>query len=294
MIKVEPILDILETGLWTGKLAKEKPLSILLIASVGDGKSEALRKAYTPPNIRTEWAKGKDGGVTGEKIQIVTQVGTVLYTTDTTPYILHNKYGDILKSGQVKHIVIPDFLSILTKGKDAMPDTIRFYNALIEEGICRIESKKSDFVVTVPVQIGLITAVSSQDYVDRSQQQKWGNFGFISRILPVSYRYTEESKVQIRRSAYLREYHNEQPFELNFPAEQVYVELPPKYLHKVDRLANDLKDTTDDAGARRMKQLTTFVMGYTLKKGRDIVSDEDIEALLYYAKFFNAKCTVEL
>jgi hypothetical protein len=54
MIKVKPILDIVETALWTGALANEKPLSILLIASVGNGKSEILRKSYRPPKIIIE------------------------------------------------------------------------------------------------------------------------------------------------------------------------------------------------------------------------------------------------
>jgi len=293
MIDVELILGILETALWTAALKDEKPLSLMLIASVGDGKSEMLRKAYKPPKIKAEWkeTKGKDGKTTNRKLQQqVEHIGSVLYTTDTTPYTLYHKWGELLKSGQIKHIVIPDFLSVLTKGKDAMPDTVRFYNSLIEEGILRIESRYSDFITEVPVQIGLITAVSLQDYKERSRTQKWGALGFLSRVLPVSFKYSEDTKKRILHSTFLKEYHNEGKFALAFPDTPVSVELPSVYEEQVLKLANVLKDPSDKTGARRLKQLMAFVMADALKHGRDIVRDEDLERLWQYSRFFNPQC----
>lgn len=292
MIKIEPILEIIETILWTGKLQNEKPLSGMLIAKVGFGKSEALRKAYTPPKIKTEWKDkvGKDGKPAKERVQEVTHIGTVLYTGDTTPYTLYHKWGELLKSGQIKHIVIPDFLSILTKSKDAMPDTVRFYNGLIEEGICRIESRYSDFITEIPVKIGLVTAVSAQDFEARSKTQNWGALGFLSRVLPVSFGYSNETKEAIRRSTFLREYHNEVNFTLQFPESDIYVEIPLKYEETVTKLATETADATDELGARREKQLMTFVMADALKHGRETVNSEDIDRLLAYSKFFNTEC----
>lgn len=296
MIKVEPILDIIETILWTSMIKDEKPASAILIAGVGFGKSAILEKSYKAPKVKEEWRdiKGKDGAITKAKTQTVTQIGTVLYTTDSTPYTLYHKYGDLLKSGKIKHIVIPDFLSILTKNKEAMPDTIRFYNSLIEEGIFRIESRYSDFVTEVPVQVGLITAVSSQDYDIRRKTQNWGAMGFLSRVLPVSYSYTNNTKGKILHSTFLREYHSEVNFVLKFPDKQISVDLPLKFEKPITKLANNIKDATDEVGARRQKQLMTFLMGTALKQGRDIVNAEDVEILMKYSKFFNSDCTAEL
>lgn len=296
MIKVEPILDIVETTLWTGSLKGEKPLSAILISGVGSGKTAILGKSYKAPKVVEEVRekKGKNGNVRKERVQTVTQIGTVLYTTDSTPYTIYHKYGDLLRSNKVRHIVIPDFLSILTKNKEAMPDTIRFYNSLIEEGICRIESRYSDFITEVPVQIGLITAVSAQDYEVRHKTQNWGAMGFLSRVLPVSYRYTNSTKQEIMHSTFLREYQNEINFELNFPDELIYVGLPLKYEKPITDLANSIKDPTDEVGARRQKQLMAFVMGDALKHGRTVVNDTDVDRLLGYARFFNADCITEL
>lgn len=296
MINVEPILDIIETTLWTGALAKEKPLSAILIAGVGEGKTEMLMKAYKAPHIAEEYSDVKDhsGKVVRQKTQVVTQIGTVLVTGDVTPYTLYHKYGDLLKSNQIKHIVIPDFLSILTKNKEAMPDTIRFYNALIEEGICRIESKYADFVTEIPVQIGLLTAISAQDYEVRSKAQNWGALGFLSRVLPVSFHYSNGTKEQIRRATFLREYHNEVKFGLNLPKNQVYIEIPREYEKTITTLAYELKDPTDAVGARREKQLMTFVMACALKDGRQVVNKSDMDKLISYSQFFNTDCKAEL
>lgn len=296
MINVTPILDIIETTLWTGALAQEKPLSALLIAGVGEGKTEMLMKAYKAPNIKEEYhnVKSKSGKVEKQKTSIVTQIGSVLVTGDITPFTLYHKYGDLLKSNQIKHIVIPDFLSILTKNKEAMPDTVRFYNALIEEGICRIESKYADFVTEMPVKIGLLTAISAQDYEVRSKSQNWGALGFLSRVLPVSFHYSNGTKEEIRRATFLREYHNEVKFELNLPKNPVYVEIPDRYLEPIVKMATELKDPTDAVGARREKQLMTFLMAYALKSGRDIVSQEDINRLIEYSQYFNTDCKAEL
>jgi len=296
MVRVGAILDIIETALWTGYIAKEKPLSVMLISSVGSGKSEILRKSYKPPEITVAWGETKDeeGNPKKERKQSVKHIGSVLYTTDSTPYVLYHRYGELLKSGQIKHIVIPDFLSILTKSKDAMPDTIRFYNSLIEEGICRIESKYSDFITEIPLQIGLMTAVSFQDYAARSKSQNWGALGFLSRVLPVSYRYSNNTKEAILKSTFLREYHNEINFELRFPDVPIQVDLPDKYREEVTELAKEIKDPSDDSGARRCKQVMTFVMALSLKDGRDVTTQEDVDKLMELSRFFNAGCETEL
>lgn len=296
MINVEPVLDIIETTLWTGALAKEKPLSVILIAGVGEGKTEMLMKAYKAPKITSKFADVRDstGKIVRQKVETVTQIGSVLVTGDVTPYTLYHKYGDLLKSNQIKHIVIPDFLSILTKNKEAMPDTVRFYNALIEEGICRIESKYADFVTEMPVQIGLLTAISAQDYEVRSKSQNWGALGFLSRVLPVSFHYSDGTKDKIRRATFLREYHNEVKFELNLPKPPVYVEIPIEFQELVVRMANELKDPTDAVGARREKQLMTFIMACALKDSREIVNQGDIDKLIAYSQFFNTECKAEL
>jgi hypothetical protein len=292
MIKLEPVLDIVESTVWTGVIDGEKPLSVMLIASVGSGKSEILRKTYKPPKITEVWKDktDRDGNKRKEKEVNVHHIGSVLYTTDTTPYTLYHRYGDLLKSGQIKHIVIPDFLTILTKSIDVMPATVGFYNSLIEEGICRIESKHSDFITDIPVRIGLITAVSHQDYTERSRKQNWGAMGFLSRVLPVSFRYSDNTKNEILTSIFLRQYRDEKDFDLKLPSSPIAVEMPTQFLDSVKAFSFVLRDQSDEVGARRLKQIMSLMMGNALKNGRDIVTQEDVDKILGYEKFFSNEC----
>lgn len=297
MIAVDKILDIVKTTIYSGSLKNEKPLSVILIASVGGGKSEILRKTYTPPKVTPFMVEVDDKKNKGKKYSEernhVEQIGSVFYTTDSTPYTLYSRYSKLLRSGQIKHIVIPDLLSILTKSKDVMPDTIRFYNCLIEEGIYRIESKNSNFVVETPVQIGLISAVSQQDFAVRSQTQAWGALGFLSRVLPVSWSYLPSTGTQILDSIFRHEYHHEEPFNLTLPGPTL-VTIDEKYMPDIEAMALELKDDSDDLGARRMKQLMTFLMSTALMNKRDYVTDYDFDKLIEYKIFFNDKCTALL
>lgn len=296
MIKLDSVLDIVESAIWTGVIADEKPLSIMLIASVGSGKSEVLRKTYKPPKIVEVWTENtdKDGGKHKEVRIEVSHIGSVLYTTDTTPYTLYHRYGELLKSGQIKHIVIPDFLTILTKSIDVMPATVGFYNSLIEEGICRIESKHSDFITDIPVKIGLITAVSYQDYVERSRKQNWGAMGFLSRVLPVSFRYSNDTKGEILASTFLRQYRDERDFDLKLPTTPIAVRIPEEYKESVIKFSYSLRDISDEVGARRLRQIMSLMMGNALKNGRDVVTQEDVDKIQSYEKFFSNECNAIL
>jgi hypothetical protein len=110
----------------------------------------------------------------------------------------------------------------------------------------------------------------------------------------VSFHYSNGTKEEIRRATFLRAYHNEVKFELNLPHPPVYVEIPNEFEEIVITLANELKDPTDAVGARREKQLMTFVMACALKDGREIVNQGDMDKLVTYSQFFNTECIAEL
>ena len=110
MIGVDEILDILKITVYSGALKSEKPLSTSLISSVGGGKTTMAKKAASATTVRKATV-GK--GKTQRVVDVRKIDGSVLYTTTCTPYALYTRYGQELKSGQIKHIIVPDFLSIL-------------------------------------------------------------------------------------------------------------------------------------------------------------------------------------
>jgi hypothetical protein len=288
MIGVDDILDILQITVWSGGLKDERPLSVMLVASVGGGKTTMIKKTHKKGGIdRIKVAGDKKGEE--EIVEVRRIAGSVLYVTNTSPHILCNRYGKLLKSGQIKHIAIPDFLNILNLPKYAVGSVISFYNSLIEEGILGIESRSTTFISEIPVTIGLITSIAKQDL--NLKKDSLAAMGFLSRALPVSWRYSEETAVKIRQSIKLKEYIQDiKNFNITLPP-PTEVRMASELADSIEKVAIRTKDSNDELGARRLKQLQVFCMASALRDSRTEVNKDDVLKLWAYEKYFNLGCT---
>lgn len=291
MIGVDEILDALQITVHTGAVKREKPLSVALMASIGSGKTSMVKKTASKTEIVTQTLPAK-GNEKPKLVQVRKINGSVLYATSCTPYALHTRYGEELKKGHIKHIVIPDFLSIWNLPKYQMMGVIFFYNSLVEEGIMSIESRDSRFLCEIPVTCGLITTIAKGDFAKR--QGDVAATGFLSRLLPFSFRYKDSTSKQIREAAKLREYLIDSTnFGIKLPPERE-IDLPLEPADIIEEVAMRTKDKEDDVGVRRQKQLGVFCMGNALMNGRDTVNSEDTNKLLRYEKYINWDCSAEL
>jgi len=297
MIGVGDILDILKITVWSGGLKGERPLSIILIASVGGGKSSMIRKTHQKGVVAKTSVLGDDGIKIGET-EIRHVKGSVLYTTNTSPYILYTRYGQALKSGTIRHIAIPDFLNILNLPKYSVSSVLNFYNSLIEEGLMTIESRSGAFLSEIPIVVGLITSIAKQDFGKEDvteRWERWGAEGFLSRALPVSFSYGKGTAAKIRGSVKKKEYLRElESFDIVLPEKRVEVGIPMVLANVIENVAVATKDLNDELGARRQKQLQVFCMANALMNGRDEVAKEDVQKLLDYEKYFNYHCSAEI
>lgn len=263
MIKVEQLEKIVRVAIYSGRVANERPLSLLVVASVGAGKSDLLSKF-------------------NEKY-----VESVLYCTDITAFALHNKYGKKLKAGQIRHVVIPDLLTPLNKAKEQADHFITFINGMIEEGVARVESAKSSFIVQSPIRVGFITSLARKEL--KMRRDKWASVGFLSRMLPISFAYSIETVAEIFDSITDRQYLTDRPSVVPLPPDTEIV-LPKNISLACIPLANQLKDSNDEYGFRRLKQIQTFLMGHALMNGRVIVEDADLEAFCEIVPFVGYDC----
>jgi len=289
MIGVDQLLDILKVTVYSGAVKYENPLSLMEIASVGSGKTSMVKKAASKTRVETiEVGKDKNK----KKIEIRKIDGSVLYSTSCTPYALYTRYGHEFKTGKIKHLVIPDFLSVLNLPKYQMMTVVQFYNQLIEEGIMSIESRDGRFLSQIPVTIGLITTIAYQDFIKRKDD--WGAIGFLSRLLPVSFKYKNSTAVSIREAVKSKEYIlGSANFNIKLPPE-TEIKLPIEQANVIETIAIATKDPNDELGVRRQKQLQVFCMANALMNGRDTVTPEDTDKLMEYTKFFNYKCSEEI
>jgi len=256
MINTGDLEKILATTFATGWIKNEQPLSLLIIAKVGFGKSALVARFAL-----------NDG---------------IFYTNDSTVYSLHKLHGEDLKTGKIKHIVIPDLLNALNKQKEQAGAFITFMNSLIEEGISRVESRDSHFSINYPVRVGLVTCIAAQDYIKRRDQ--WSAVGFLSRLLPIRFRYSKSTIEAILDSIVLRQYHGDRPTRLNF-SKFMEIDLPVKIGNDIKQIAKVTKDPEDELAGRRLKQLQVFSMGLAMLAGRDQVNRDDLIELARLSPF---------
>lgn len=291
MIGVDEIEDILQIAQWSGALPPpEKPLSVILIGPVGTGKTSMLKKTHRRGTIKKVKVIKKSEEKEVEMRQIR---GSVLYTTDTTPYVLRTRYGQLLKSGQIHHIAIPDFLAVVGQPKHILETHVKFYNSLVEEGILAIETRDGSFVSEIPISVGLLTAIARGDFDNR--KDTWGAVGFLSRMLPVSYKYSAKTSMDARDSVKIKAYTIEpESFDIELPENAKPVDIPLELADEIEKVALATKDSRDELGIRRQKQLQVFCMSNALRDGRDSVEREDVDKLKKYSRYFNYDCSAEL
>lgn len=246
MIKINELREIIKTIIYTSYVKHEKPVSAMFIADKGSGKSEILKQFNSFDGIHTP--------------------------TDIT-------YRGLLelleKDKTIKFIVIPDFLKITMKPKSTSDNIISFLNAVIEEGASKFNFPNRSFDLQGR-QIGLLTATTSDSFF--KNQREWDSIGFISRLLPISFSYSEQTKKEVLDFIEGRSYLND----------IFKKELLPKKLIDIKmekHLASGLRDKKLDF--RRQKQYQNMAMARAIIHKRRVVTNKDIDDVNQMKKYIN-------
>lgn len=259
MVNTEAIEKIVKVALFSAYVDGEKPLSLLLIAKPESGKSELLKKF-----------KGNKG---------------VVFLTDCTAYGIIKEFLPLLDTGRLNHIILPDLIPPLSRQKSTVNSFIAFMNSLIEEGVIEIQTYAIPGLKTrhENINCGLITSITPDELKDK--RHRWTRMGFLSRLLPVTYRYSNSTVYKILDSIVKREYYNEKPIILNFPPTKVRINLPENLAQRMLPYAIYFGEAQGLYGFRMEKQLQTLLQAHALMNGRERVTEEDVEAveeLLHY------------
>jgi len=248
MEKLTPIIEILKRIIASGFIKNESPLSALLIAPVGAGKTTALKKFFINNNI--------------------------LVLSDVTPYGLTKLLPEI-EAKNVKHLIIPDLVEPMSRSRPIVNSLIGFLNSLIEEGIFRISTAFIE--IKKPIKLGLISSTTIDELKDR--RRGWLGIGFISRMLPISFNYTNIDIAQILENIASGKYTDityetlklkEKEIKGN---EEIFKQLIP-YSEQIDYALSKERKVIP---FRRQKQLQILLKSNALLNDRDEVTKEDLE-----------------
>ena len=138
---MEALEKAIRYSLWTAWVENEKPISLIIIAQPESGKTSAIEKFKENKGI--------------------------VYFNDVTPWVLTKelyKYRDLGKP--INHILIADFLNILSKNQASAKAIIHFLNSAIEEGLEKIQTY--GITIDIPkIQFGLITSITITAFKDK-------------------------------------------------------------------------------------------------------------------------------
>jgi hypothetical protein len=160
-----PILEIVETCIYTGKLADEKPVSLILVAEQESAKTEALKHFFGTTTLR--------------------------FVSDLTSKGL-DPYRSEIESGQLRHIVIMDLIRVVSHNKGVAIRTIQTLSGIMEEGAADCSDAGGLVAWKNFPRVGCMTALTPSYY--RAKAGNWRKSGFLSRFLPVSFSYSEDTQ----------------------------------------------------------------------------------------------------
>jgi hypothetical protein len=204
-----------------------------------------------------------------------------------------------IENGLVKTIIVPDMVKTIMKKQATTQNLIGILNGLTEEGVYEICLRDTrDFK---GARANLLTSMTPT--LLYSNKLLWNRMGFLSRLLPFSYSYTEQKKEAILRAIQKGQVLEPEPMKLNLPEFKVEVELSESIARKLQPLLDCLTETerariklkySDDVkltekayGFRHQHQLQSLLRANALSRGDSTVTEEDLKEVLRIGKWIN-------
>lgn len=245
-----PIAYSVELALYSSYVKPYDPLSLLIIAPIGSGKTELL-KAYSANR------------------------GVALFN-DFTAYGLYALLSQV-QAGLVKHVLVADLIRLTMRSPAVWHQILLTLNALIEEGVQRVETFHVRFQSPQPVKAGVIAALTTDEW--KARRKQWIQYGFLSRAVPVSYHLAPEDLLRGEEAVY-KAGRAFEPIRLDLPDKPVNVVVPEKRKDELKRLGRIIAAVNrDETRFRSHRHVLAMAKASALHEGRSEVSSEDIKLL---------------
>jgi hypothetical protein len=257
---LEPLVEMVTLTLYTAYIKNvSKPNSLLIIAKPESGKTEVLKKFIPNKNIA--------------------------YLSDVTGYGIERDYLPKIETGDIRHIIIPDLLKPLSRKESTVKAFVTSMNALMEEGFASASTYATRRTTDKPAKCGLVTAITGEEL--RDQRHNWGRLGFLSRIVPFSYKYGIETVKRVFDSILGLDFLQEPDIELRIPKEEKKITLPRRYARAILPSTTAIAQAQETYGFRLQKQFQALLQASALEKGRRSVNSRDVDRLLPLMNWVN-------
>lgn len=259
LVRLRPVLEILQAVIWTGRLAGESPVSACLVADSQSAKSRAMQYFEPTPTLR--------------------------YLTDVTSKGILAEVGQIERQ-QLRHLVLLDLHMVVSHNRYTTDRTLLTLGALMEEGAASIHDAGGEIRLRGMPKIGVIMATTPSYYYSR--RGFWRSTGFLSRFLTIQYSYSDETRHEIheaiKNGVKLPDPRNEQ-----LPPFPVYIEVPADPAEQIMRVSQVWGNREKDPAFRFHKQIRRLAQACALMDGRLQVSSDDVARIIDWTRFFGSE-----
>jgi hypothetical protein len=272
MIGADDLRKIVALALCSDYVSNDKPLSILLISDRPEaGKTQIVKGFYGMPKVE--------------------------FASDLSAYGLKRDFAARITQGTIRHIIIPEFLQPLMRGKVSAQSFVTTLQAFMEDGVMGLHTgflKASTVNVGEVRTVGVIACMPRQAY-SIGLKREWTNTGFLSRWLVVSYKYSDNTVESIIQSINIGKYsvNTDKPLDMT-RIKDTEVDIPIAIAIKCRNLSEDIiKDAKTRGqlyGFRELKHIRSLVMAnviyeQSVNKSTRTVADEtdyiEVERLGY-------------
>jgi hypothetical protein len=243
--------ELIETLLWSGFIAKERPISAVLVAPPGSGKTtllETYESTFSP------------------------------FFSDMTS----REISSVLKEKQdATHVLVGDLMSIVRHKKGTAALTINMLSQLSGDTM-----RQDAFTgQAVKRRIGIISAIPPDDMNSRQIKKIFSEGGFASRFLIAKYTYTPETVNAIHKYISSGAYKNEQGIR------QLKVGPPLREIQVSKTAASEIRELAlvirrDPIGARAHHYLRTLAMCIAARDLSRDIKTRHLKKLNEMASFF--------
>jgi len=289
MIKIDDIKKLMECTILTGFIKpdrQDKITSLLIVADVESGKSELIKTMRSYPNT--------------------------CYTNDLSFKGLIDEILPKVEQDLITHILIPDLINVLSHRR-ASDTLFPHLNSIMEGELRDIKFYGSSKTFSKDIMAGLVVGTTKHSF--EQKLKSWRNNGFLSRILPLTFAYSEMTRLEIDEAIKfgtytepekaVKDFKNIKPhsFTVNIPldvAKQIQIMkdglLALNEYYVLGRTVGGYKLQLQKYGFRLHKQLRTLIKGICLYNAQFLpnvytyeVTENDFNDLMTLSKFMNFK-----
>ena len=266
MILVNRLSDAIETAYQSIYVKGETPLSLLLIADTDHGKSNLILN-YIPDVDH----------LSVERLSDVSAMGIYRAVKDKVDPVA---------------IVIPDFHAVLSHRASVTEGTLNALMTLLQDGALKISVGPGEPIELHGKRASLITAMTPG--ILNGRAGRWRKLGFLRRLLPVHYAYSDQTAKLIHNSIRSGEYHVKLPrFKLAVNTTQIVL-IPRPLDEQIQNLAEVVSIQLENRGFTAHKFFRVYAQARALMHSRNKVNEQDVKELVAFSRFCNLEKAQEI